>query len=99
MIENALAGFGLVDTKPEGGMSKVDLLSDGVEDTYQEYDNGEHYKKSDDEVFLLESRHDDPVKVLECKSCGGRDFHVGRGLYFTAIRCVKCNWEEAVHEG
>jgi hypothetical protein len=36
---------------------------------------------------------------LVCKLCGGDHFYVGRGDYYTAIKCVKCEWEKCIHEG
>ena len=36
---------------------------------------------------------------IRCKKCGALEFNVGSGDYFTAIRCVKCGWEECIHEG
>lgn len=34
-----------------------------------------------------------------CRICKGTAFNVAQGSYFTALRCVKCQWEVCVHEG
>lgn len=39
------------------------------------------------------------TKTIKCSICGGTDFNVGSGSYFTAIRCVNCKYEICVHEG
>lgn len=36
---------------------------------------------------------------LKCKLCGGSEFNVGVGSYYTAIRCVKCKYEKCIHQG
>lgn len=37
--------------------------------------------------------------ALECKQCGGREFHVVVGDYYTAIQCPQCEWRECIHDG
>lgn len=37
--------------------------------------------------------------ALECKQCGGDQFHVVVGDYYTAIECPECGWQECVHDG
>ena len=39
------------------------------------------------------------VNSLQCKKCGGKEFHVGGGDLYTAVRCVACRWEVSVHNG
>jgi len=39
------------------------------------------------------------AKPIKCGLCGGNHFHVGQGEYYTAIRCVNCNWETCIHSG
>ena len=39
------------------------------------------------------------AQTLVCKKCDGDQFNVGRASYYTAIRCVKCEWEICVHNG
>jgi hypothetical protein len=35
----------------------------------------------------------------ECAKCGGLTFHLGRGDYYTAVRCTECGLEHCVHSG
>jgi len=37
--------------------------------------------------------------TLVCVKCGGDEFHVGQGSYYTAIMCTKCQWEKCIHDG
>lgn len=37
--------------------------------------------------------------TAHCKNCGGKEFNVGIGDYYTAVRCVACEFEICVHEG
>lgn len=39
------------------------------------------------------------AETLECAKCGSREFNVGAGSYLTVLRCPKCQWEYAWHEG
>lgn len=41
----------------------------------------------------------DPVKQWMCGGCGGLQFEVGCGSYYTAIRCTNCGIEQCVHDG
>lgn len=34
-----------------------------------------------------------------CEKCGGKEFNVGAGQYFAALRCVKCEYEICIHDG
>lgn len=47
------------------------------------------------ETFHLSDVHN----MERCIICGGVEFNVGTGDYFTAIRCVKCQWEQCAHSG
>lgn len=38
-------------------------------------------------------------RKLVCKICGGDGFIVGQGPWFTAIKCLTCEWESCIHEG
>lgn len=40
-----------------------------------------------------------PAKTLVCKKCKSKKFIVGRGSYFTAIKCEECGYEICIHEG
>lgn len=55
--------------------------------------------KEEDELFHIGESDHDTVTTLVCKLCGSRNFNVGRGGYFTAIKCVVCKWEACVHSG
>lgn len=37
--------------------------------------------------------------TVVCKRCGSANFFVGRGDYYTAIKCPTCAWEICIHEG
>ena len=70
------------------------------------WDSWPDNSKSDDDLY---DRVDDDTfhigyggvaaSVLVCKVCGGREFNVGKGSWYTAIKCVKCLWELCVHSG
>lgn len=54
----------------------------------------------EDETFSIGYDLDIHAAVtLVCKMCGGTEFNVGQGGFFTAIKCPKCGWEEGIHEG
>lgn len=53
-----------------------------------------------DSLFHLERWKDEgPLKTFQCRKCQGREFFVGTGIYFTAVKCVKCLYEVGVHDG
>jgi len=63
-------------------------------------DHDDFYTESDEDIFHIgQSYEDEAAKVLKCKICGGMEFNVGRGDYYTAIKCIKCEWELCVHNG
>jgi len=37
--------------------------------------------------------------MILCGKCGANELNVGKGGYYTAIRCPKCKWERLIHEG
>lgn len=39
-----------------------------------------------------------PATQMKC-SCGCVAFHIGRGDYYTAVRCMDCRKELCIHEG
>jgi hypothetical protein len=54
----------------------------------------------DNDPFHIGQGYDKkPAQQLQCSECGGREFHVAQGSYYTAIRCVKCRWEYCIHNG
>lgn len=56
------------------------------------------YKK--DGLFHVGQFYDkEPAETIYCKHCGGNEFHVGCGNYFTAIKCKNCEYEISIHEG
>lgn len=42
---------------------------------------------------------DQPAETAICKKCKGKEFNIGSGSYYTAIRCTKCGWQYCLHEG
>jgi hypothetical protein len=46
-----------------------------------------------------QSYEESKAQPLKCLKCGGKEFHVGQGSYYTAIRCVRCEWECCIHKG
>lgn len=69
----------------------------------------EKYEWDADELFrpakqqqpfhIGQSYENAPAKQMQCSHCGGVEFHVGKGNFFTAVRCVKCRWELCIHNG
>jgi hypothetical protein len=51
------------------------------------------------EFHIGQGYEEKPCKVLICKKCGSDKFIVGRGSYYTAIKCPNCNWEQCIHDG
>jgi ribosomal protein L37E len=56
-------------------------------------------EKKVDGKFHVGSMGQDPAKSIVCRKCGSTQFNVGQGSYFTAIKCVKCEWEICIHDG
>jgi len=52
-----------------------------------------------DEFEIGQCYENHPAKRLECKKCGSKQFIVGAGNYYTALKCPTCKWECCVHEG
>jgi len=52
--------------------------------------NDFHIKNYDDSL---------PPETVICLKCNSDTFMVGRDMYYTAIKCVKCGWELPIHEG
>jgi ribosomal protein S27E len=58
----------------------------------------EKFKK--DKTFVIGQiyeRH--AATTLRCKKCKSMAFNVGSGSWFTAIKCVNCEWQICVHDG
>lgn len=63
-------------------------------------DDSLYMKTPEDTTFTIgQSYEDDAVTTLQCRKCGGKEFHVGQGCFYTAIMCIKCRWETAIHAG
>lgn len=64
-------------------------------DTYQDI-----LEESDEDLFEIGQVYDnDPAKKLVCKLCGNDKFYIGKGDYFTALKCPTCLYEICVHDG
>lgn len=55
--------------------------------------------KKDKLFHIGQSYEKEVAETIICKSCGGKQFNVGRADHYTAIRCVDCEWEVCIHEG
>lgn len=55
--------------------------------------------KKDGLFHTGQSYDDDKAQTIYCKKCGGKDFNVGQGNYWTGIKCTKCGYEVCIHEG
>lgn len=56
-------------------------------------------KRKADDRFHIGQMGDVPAISIVCRKCDGTQFYVGQGSHFTAIKCVKCEWEICIHEG
>ena len=64
------------------------------------YDDKFLQKVEHDQSFHIGQSYEEKAAItMQCIFCLGREFNVGVGNYFTAIRCVKCEWELCIHEG
>ena len=74
------------------------IFSTNTEDDY--IDSDDVISLSKDRLFHIgQSYEDKPARYVYCKICGGVNFNVGRGSYFTAIKCISCDYELCIHEG
>lgn len=82
-------------TNDEYWYGKLKTLSE-----YSSCDKDNFVSEVDEPIFHIGQCYEDTAaKVLQCLHCGGRDFNVGQGNYFTAIRCKTCEWEVCIHDG
>jgi predicted nucleic-acid-binding Zn-ribbon protein len=59
-----------------------------------------YVKEIEDNLFHIGQSYDKHcAKTLVCKKCGGKEFNVGTGNHYTAIRCINCEYEVCVHNG
>jgi hypothetical protein len=66
---------------------------------YEQYSESYVKPVKDGEFQVGRCYDDEPAETLYCKHCGGSDFKVAQGSYFTAIKCKKCEYEVGIHEG
>ena len=52
-----------------------------------------------EEFIVKQGYEEERTKTIVCKICGADNFKVGQGGYFTAIKCLTCEWEICIHEG
>jgi len=56
-------------------------------------------KVTDDETFVIGQVYEDrAATTIACKICGNKQFNVGLGSYYTAIRCPTCGWQFSIHQ-
>lgn len=76
----------------------ADKFDEDGDEIYIPSENFVEFKK--DSLFHIGQSYENEVaETLFCKNCGGNQFNVGQGGYYTAIRCVKCKWEKCIHQG
>jgi len=68
-----------------------DIMAIDYWDWFEEFD-GEPW-------HVGQSYEDEPARPLRCTTCGGTQFAVAQGSYFTALRCPTCGWEACIHNG
>jgi len=55
---------------------------------------------TEEKIFSIGQYFDkNPATAIRCKTCKGLQFNVGKGSYFTAVKCVNCGWEVCIHDG
>lgn len=58
------------------------------------------WEEADGDPFTaIKTNMDEVPQRMACSRCGGGEFHVAEGEYWTGIRCVKCRWESCVRSG
>jgi hypothetical protein len=57
------------------------------------------YALTGDQFHVGQGYEKKAAREVGCAICGGREFNVGAGSYYTAIRCVSCRWEVCFHDG
>ena len=56
-------------------------------------------EKKEVEFTVKQSYEDTPASTLVCKHCGNDQFKVAQASYFTAVKCVNCEYEIWIHKG
>jgi hypothetical protein len=57
------------------------------------------FTQTDEHFHIGQSYEEEPAKVIACRTCGGKRFNVATGSYYTAIKCISCEWEQCIHNG
>lgn len=79
-------------------VTKIELSNEEFDNDY--IDNSEVLNFIPDGLFKVGPTYEDRASpTAVCKTCGGNVFNVAIDSYFTAIKCVVCEWEKTVHEG
>jgi hypothetical protein len=57
--------------------------------------------ETDREFHIGERNNGSRVNAVEqcCAKCGGDTFKLALSSYYTAVSCVNCGWELAIHRG
>lgn len=56
-------------------------------------------KRQQKNFHLVKSQDEGCCETLVCKLCENDQFIIGQKEYFTALKCVNCNYEIGIHEG
>lgn len=68
-------------------------------DSAEDADQTNYIIEKKDGLFHIGYSSDEPPPTLYCAHCGNNTFHVAQEFCFTAIKCVTCQYELAVHVG
>lgn len=62
---------------------------------------GFSFGNTPDKPFVLHQNFEEPsdTKQVKCSKCGRSTLEVGKGSYYTVIRCPDCGHESCIHEG
>ena len=84
--------YGLFETSEDEDTHVPNDIKNLLKDIFDPRRDGLfHNINGDDEL--------DKLDTIYCRICGGKNFYVGSGSYFTALKCIKCKWEVCVHDG
>lgn len=89
-----------IDPNEAFNMYDEDFLIERGLNPYMATEMEEYIEDAEATVFHVRERSNkEIIPTYRCKHCKGVEFNVGRSGYYTAIKCVKCKWENCVHEG
>lgn len=73
----------------------------GIDKKYEQPDESEvlEHDENDTTFHIGQFGSKNPASTLVCKICKGKEFNIGTDAYYTAIKCVKCDWQICIHEG